>query len=161
MSLLPVFSVVGQAAAGVEPKLQLFGDSTGTNSLAGQIGLEYNPMITGYPELSTDYDKRLSIIDLKNKAKSIGLFLIRASGCKPGTTYYYRVKVSAEGQPAQYLPADGTLSSVTTAQWNSLNAESRQLILTIPGTGVDGRVVKLTSTNAPYPLASVVGDGCL
>ncbi|MEW6161109.1 MAG: hypothetical protein AB1813_27080, partial [Verrucomicrobiota bacterium] len=137
----------------------VYSDEAGQNSLAGQVGLELYPLNAGNPAAAAGFERRQDSRALRNKTKSFGLIEIRASQLRPNTTYFYKIKmVDARGQES-FWPASGALPSVTTATENSFVLDSRQLILSIPGNDVAGRIVTLSAEGAAHPLSAVVGDG--
>jgi len=157
------FSVVASVSPPVSPavtaSISVFADAAGATNLAGQVGVEYYPMHTGDPALSNAYDRLLDLAALRQQTRSLGLLHIRVSDCSPGTTYYYRLRVSStNGQTAQW-PAAGPLPPVTTALETSFVLQSEQLLITLDETSPAGAVITLANTNTPSVLAAVVGDG--
>lgn len=152
------FSVVWRPA-GSTPSLAVFADAGGLTNLAGQVGIEPFPLHTGNPDLAAGYDRRLGRTALQQKTRGYGLMQMRVTGCRPNTTYYFRLtSTPAVGSP-EVFPASGPLPAVTTAAENTFVVNHQQLIIDVPGLDIEGRVVLLTHTNAPHPLAAVIGDG--
>jgi hypothetical protein len=153
------FSVFWRAPADTTPSLQVFADASGTTSLAGQLGIEAFPLHTGNPDLAAGYQRRLGRAALRQKTQDNSLMMIRVTGCRPDTTYYYRVTSTATAGNSENFPTSGPLPAVTTPHANTFVANYQQLIVNVTDLNPEGRVVMLTHTNAPYPLAAIVGDG--
>ncbi len=153
------FSVLWRTAANSTPSIDVYTNAAGTNSLVGKFGIEAFPVHTGNPDVPTLYERRLSQATLRQKTAGAGLMLVRVLGCKPGTTYYFRLgSVPPLGTPAVY-PDSGPLPSVTTPQENTFVVDDQQLIIDVPGVDTMGQVVTLTHSNAAFAIASIVGDG--
>jgi hypothetical protein len=152
------FSLVWASTPPIIPAISVYADAAGVTNLAGQVGIEFYPLHSGNPAATNGYDQRLSQAAIRQKSQGLGLVQVRVSGCSPGTTYYYRLQVSNNGQTLT-SPASGPLPSVTTAVENSFVVQSRQLIITLPGIDVSGSIVTLANTNTPSILAAVAGDG--
>jgi hypothetical protein len=153
------FSIFWRAPADTTPSIAVFADAAGTISLAGQVGIEAFPLHTGNPDLASRYERRLGRTALQQKTKSHSLMLMRVTGCRPETTYYYRVTSTASAGSSESFPASGPLPAVTTPRANTFVADFQQLIVNVTDLNPEGRVVMLTHTNAVYPLAAIVGDG--
>ncbi len=152
------FSVVWRANASV-PSIAVFADPGGVTNLAGQVGVETYPLHTGNPGLAAGYDRRLGQQVTRAKSSSYGLAMVRVTGCRPSTTYYYQLaSTPISGSPATY-PTNGPLPSVTTPAENTFVINDQVLILEVPALDAEGRIVMLSNTNASYSLAAVVGDG--
>ncbi len=141
------------------PGVLVYSDSRGTNNLAGTLGVEWYPLNAGNPLSENVYYQRQEQQLIRDETKGFRLVMVRISGCLPNTTYYYRLQARGQDGQTSQLPRLGLLPSVKTAGGVSFVTEARQLVITIPGTRILGRVVTLTSTNALCPLASIVGDG--
>jgi len=153
------FSVFWRAAAETTPSIAVFADAGGVTNLAGQVGVEAFPLHTGNPDLAAGYERRLGRAALRQKTQSYGLMMMRVTGCRPNTPYYYRLTATpALGSP-EVFPASGPLPTLTTPRENSFVADYQQLIIDVADLNTEGRVVLLTHTNAAYPLAAVIGDG--
>ena len=153
------FSVFWRAPADTTPSIAVFSDAAGTTSLAVQLGLEMFPVHTGNPDLSAGYERRLGRAALQRKTQGHSLMMMRVTGCRPDTTYYYRVTSTASSGSSETFPASGSLPSITTAHENTFVANFQQLIINVTDLDPEGRVVMLAHTNSPYPLAAIVGDG--
>jgi len=153
------FSVLWRTAANSTPSIEVFASASGTNSLAGQLSIEAFPLNTGTPDSTNLYARRLSQAAIRQKTAGAGLMLVQVQGCRPATTYYYRLgSVPPTGTPAVY-PESGSLPGVTTEKENSFVADAQQLIIDVPGVDTMGQIVTLTHSNANFAIASVVGDG--
>jgi hypothetical protein len=153
------FGVFWRAAADTTPSIAVFADAGGVTNLAGQVGIEAFPLHTGNPDLAAGYERRLGRAGLRQKTQGYGLMMMRVTGGRPGSTYYFRLTATpALGSPEVY-PASGPLPAVTTPRENSFVANYQQLIIDVADLNTEGRVVLLTHTNAAYPLAAVIGDG--
>lgn len=153
------FSVFWRAAADTTPSIAVFADAGGLTNLVGLVGIEAFPLHTGNPDLAAGYERRLARAALRQKTHSYGLMMMRVTGCRPNTAYYYRLtSTPALGSPEVY-PASGPLPAATTPRENTFVANYQQLIIDVADLTTAGRVVLLTHTNAAYPLAAVIGDG--
>ncbi|MHB8519120.1 MAG: hypothetical protein ACYDH9_00045 [Limisphaerales bacterium] len=141
------------------PAVSVYADAGGGTNLAGQLGIEAFPLHTGNPDLAAGYARRQSQIALRQKTQSLGLMLVRVTGCQPGTTYYYRLTSTPSGSSPIVYPASGPLPGVTTERENTFVVNAQQLIIDVPGVDTGGQLVTLSHPNASHPLAAVVGDG--
>lgn len=141
------------------PSIAVYADAAGITNLSGQLGVEAFPLRTGNPELAAGYDRRQNQRALQRKTQSLGYVMIRVSGCRAETTYYYRLYCSQPGSEPVVYPASGPLPSVTTEKENSFVVDDELLVLDVPGFDSYGRIVTLSNANASYCLAGVVGDG--
>ena len=154
------FSVVWAGPASGTPAISVFTDSAGATNLAGEVGIEFFPSHTGDPGSANPYQRRLDQAQLRQKSLSRGLFHVRISGCRPETTYYYRLQTtSLGGQEGVVWPAVGPLPTVKTASENAFVVQSHQLIFNLPGLDPTGSIVILSNSNTPSLLAAVAGDG--
>ena len=153
------FSVFWRAGADTTPSIGVFADAGGVTNLAGQVGIEAFPLHTGNPDLAAGYERRLGRAALRQKTQSYGLMLMRVTGCRPNTAYYFRLASAPPSGSPDLYPASGPLPVVTTPRENTFVANHQQLILEVTDLNTEGRVVLLTHTNAAYALAAVVGDG--
>jgi len=152
------FSILWRAGAST-PSMAVFADANGTTNLAGKLGIEAFPLHTGNPSLPAGYDRRQSQALLRQQTQGHGLMLMRVSGCRPGTTYYYRLTSTPAGLSPVVYPPSGPLPSVTTGLENSFVINDQQLIIDVPGLDTSGCIVTLSNAAAPFCLAAVVGDG--
>lgn len=153
------FSMVWTVSENSTPGVQIYSDPRGTNNLAGTLGVEWYPLNAGSPLSENVYYQRQEQQLIRDETKGFRLVMVRITGCSPSTSYHYRLQARGQDGQTYQLPRLGLLPSVKTSGGVSFVAEARQLVITIPGTHILGRVVTLTSTNAFCPLASVVGDG--
>jgi hypothetical protein len=153
------FSVVWRARADSVASISVFADAAGVTNLAGKVGIEAFPLHTGNPVATTGYDRRLSRAALRQKTQEQGLVMMRVTGGRPNTTYYYRVSSKIGSDSPEVFPVSGPLPSVTTPRENTFVVNHQQLILEVADLNPEGRIVMLTHTNAPYALAAVIGDG--
>lgn len=153
------FALVWSVAGATNPVVSIYADPQGKTNLAGIVGIEWYPLNGGNTTGDSDYDKRLLQSATRTETQKAGLVMAQISGCKPSTQYYYRVSAMVNGSVAARWPDSGDLPGVKTADANSFIIDSKQLLLTIPGVRTYGRIMTLSTTNAAYPLAAVVGDG--
>ena len=153
------FSVFWRAHSGTTPSIEIFADAAGATNLAGQVGIEVSPLHTGNPDLAAGYERRLGRAALKQKTQEHGLMMIRVTGCRPNTTYYYRVASTTASGTREVFPTASPLPAVTTPRENTFVVNHQQLIVDVADLNTEGRVCLLTHTNAAYPLAAVIGDG--
>ncbi len=152
------FSVVWQATNST-PSIAVFADAGGQTNLTGQLGIEAFPLRTGNPDLAAGYQRRVDAATLKQQTSGLGLMFMRVSGCRPGSTYYFRLtSTPAAGSPEVY-PTTGPLPVVMTPAENTFVTNDQMLILDVPIPNSRGSIVLLSQTNAAYALAAVVGDG--
>jgi len=147
------FSILCRSALNIS--LEVFADAAGVSNLTSQLEIESYPIHTGNPDLASGYSRRQSRLQLRQQAQGFGLVLLQVTGCRPGTTYYYRLTDA----PGSYYPPTGPLPAVATEPENTFVIDAQQLILEFPGLANQGRIVTLTHTNAAHPLAAVIGDG--
>lgn len=147
------FSILCRSGSGIS--VEVFSDAGGSSNLTRQLGVESYPIHTGNPDLAAGYSRRQSQTLLRQKAQGFSLALIQVTGCRPGTTYFYRLSDA----PGSYYPVSGPLPGVTTELENTFVVDDQQLIIDVPGLDNTGRIVTLTHTNAAHPLAAVIGDG--
>lgn len=152
------FGLVWAASGHGVPSISIYSDAAGTSSLAGQVGIEWYPLHTGDPAITNAYYRRQNQAAMQQSTINQGLSQVRVSSCAPNTTYYYRLTTTSTNGQQTVWPASGPLPSVTTAVENDFVLESRQLIITVPGSS-PGSIVILSSSNTPSLLAAVVGDG--
>ena len=121
------FSVFWRAPADTTPSIAVFSDPGGTTNLAGQLGIEAFPLHTGSPDLPAGYERRLGRAALQRKTQSYGL-MMRVTGCRPETTYYYRVTSAAVSGGTGYSPhpVRCPLSQhlVRIRSWSTINSSS-------------------------------------
>lgn len=157
------FSIVGSSSlvlgSSTTISVSVFADSGGVTNLAGQVGLEFYPLLTGNPANTNLYERRLNEQALRRDSMNHGLVYARVSGCRPATTYYYQVQVADTNGQSGTWPTNGPLPSVTTPPENKFVLQSEQLIVNVGGPSPSGQIVLLSNTNTPTILAAVVGDG--
>jgi len=153
------FALVWTVAGASEPVVSIYADPQGKTNLSGIVGVEWFPLIGGNTTGDNTYEKRQTQSATRTETKKAGLVMAQISGCKPLTQYYYRVGAKVNGTIVAQWPDSGDLPGVGTAEANSFVTDAKQLLLTIPGVRTYGRIMTLSTTNAPYPLAAVVGDG--
>jgi hypothetical protein len=153
------FALVWSVAGASEPVISVYADAQGRTNLAGVAGIEWFPLMGGNTTDEGVYEKRELQKTTRAETKKAGLVMVQISGCKPLTQYYYRVGAKINGAIVAQWPDSGDLPGVRTAEANSFVIDSKQLLLTIPGVRTYGRIMTLSTTNAAYPLAAVVGDG--
>lgn len=153
------FGVFWRSGSGFSPSIQVFADPAAASNITPQLSVKLTPIHTGNPDDAAGYYRRQSEIALQQKAQSLSLSLVTVSGCKPGTTYYFRLASTPDAGAAVVYPTNTPLPSVTTGRDNVFVINDQPLILDVPGVDTYGRVVLLSHTNSPYPLAAVVGDG--
>jgi hypothetical protein len=108
--------------------------------------------------VDTDYAQRQSKGILRQQSIASRSMHLRVSGLLPDTTYYYRLHAAADETQTSWPPS-GALPSVTTATENAMVPMVKQLVIELPGTGFEGRIVTVANELASHVLASVVGDG--
>ncbi len=141
------------------PSIAVFADANGTSNLFGQLAIEAFPLHTGVPDAAAGYERRQTRYAIRQKTQSLGLMMVRVSGCRPNTTYYYQLTSTPEaGAPVVY-PASGPLPSVTTEIENTFVIDDQQLIIDVPGLDNMGRILTLSNSFTAHPIAAVVGDG--
>jgi hypothetical protein len=156
------FSVVGQLSPGglaADATISVFADSTGTQSLAGQVGLQYYPLNTGDPTKTTPYTQLLSKAALTQDSMALGAFYVKVWYCAPSTTYYYKISATDTNGQTTVYPTSGPLPSVTTAVENAFVVQSKQLLVTLNDSDPPGSIIMVSNLNSPSVLAAVVGDG--
>ena len=159
VNVTPASFSVFWRTAGSTPSISVFADAGGLTNLAGQVGIEPFPLHTGNPDLAAGFDRRLGRAALQQKTRGYGLVQMRVTGCRPNTTYYFRLTSTPAAGSPEVFPASGPLPAVTTPAENTFVVNHQQLIIDVPGLDIEGRVVQLTHTNALHPLAAVIGDG--
>ena len=152
------FSILWRAY-GATPSIAVYADAAGVTNLSGQLGIEAFPLRTGNPDLGTGYERRHDQMALQRKTKSLGYVVMRVTGCRPETTYHYRLSSLQAGATPAIYPDSGPLPSVTTEVENTFVVDDQLLVLDVPGFDSYGRVVTLSNAAAAYCLAAVVGDG--
>jgi hypothetical protein len=152
------FSVVFRTSAPAMPGISVYADPSGTQDLAGTVGIELFPLHTGDPGAPTEYAQRQSKSAMRQQSVAARSMHTRVTGLLPGATYYYRIHAAGEESQASW-PESGPLPAVTTAAENALVPQVKQLIIELPGGGMEGRIVTLSNELASHVLASVVGDG--
>jgi hypothetical protein len=156
------FSVVGAlspAALASNATISVYSDSAGSNSLAGQVGIQYYPLNSGDPTATNEYARILSENALVQDSMSQGLFYARVSYCAPGTTYYYSISATDPSGQTVVSPAGGPLPGVTTALENSFAIQSQELLVTLDDAHPPGSIITIGNSNTTSVLAAVVGDG--
>ena len=157
------FSIVGTCSSAIDSNLtvsvSVFADAGGVTNLAGQVGLELYPLLTGNPGATNAYDRRLNQQALRQETMSLGLIHARVSSCSPGATYYYSLRVAQTNGQSAVWPTNGPLPSVTTPGENAFVLQSEQLVVSLGQTSPGGAIVLLSNSNTPSILAAVVGDG--
>ncbi len=153
------FSLVWQTVNAASSRIAIYTDAAGANNQAGLLGLEILPLRTGDPSVSPGVDRRQNWAGLRDKSRNLGLMQVRVSRCLPNTAYFYRIYATSTNGQEVGFPASGPLPSVTTARDSAFVNTAKQLLLTVPGGDVAGHIVTLSSTNAAYLLAAVIGDG--
>lgn len=140
------------------PTVQVFADPNGVTNLTARFPQEVLPVHTGNPAAANAYERRRSRALIQEKARDLGFNLVRLTGLKAGTTYYYRAVSTFASTTATY-PESGPLPAITTPAENTFVLDDQQLIVEVPGLDTMGQVVTLTHTNAAHPIAAFVGDG--
>lgn len=154
------FSILWHAEGQGNPGLDVYSDAVGTESLAGQVGVEFYPIEMNdltVPQTAGDRVTRRALQDL---VKAKGLVLARVTGAEPGTTYYVRPRSFDPGTGAGNETELAPLIAVTTAESTAFVVESRQLLVRLGGcfSNSQGTVLRLSKSGLPYPLFAVVGD---
>lgn len=153
------FGLVWSVAGASEPVVSIYADPQGKTNLAGIVGIEWFPLNGGNTTGDNAYEKRQMQSITRSETKKSGEVMAQVSGCRPSTHYYYRVGARLNGSIVAQWPDSGDLPGVLTAEDVSFVIDAKQLLLTIPGVRTYGRIMTLSTTNAAYPLAAVVGDG--
>ena len=97
---------------------------------------------------------------LQRKTQKLGYMLVRVTGCRPETTYYYRLSFLAAGIAARSsirLPArcPASRQKRKIRSWWMTNCSCSSSA----DSTAYGRIVTLSNANASYCLAGVIGDG--
>lgn len=153
------FSVLWNHPALHNPGIDVYKDSAGTISAQGEVGVEVYPLHTGNPLAVQGYERRRNWAAIREKTRTSGMAMVHVFGCQPDTTYYFRVRSTSVTGDEEVWPLAAPLPLVKTALANTFVVGPPQLLLTLQGSLLEGSLVTLSTTNAPYPLAAVVGDG--
>ncbi|HEX4122217.1 MAG TPA: hypothetical protein VH619_16490 [Verrucomicrobiae bacterium] len=156
------FSVVAAfspASLATNATISVFSDSAGSDSLAGQVGIQYYPLNSGDPTSTNAYSRLLSKAALRQDSMGLGVFYARISYCAPGTTYYYKISATDSNGVTTVWPPSGPLPSATTAVENAFVLQSQQLLITLNDSDPPGSIIMVSNTNTFSVLAAVVGDG--
>lgn len=154
------FYLAWETSESALPGLEVFSDAGGTQSLAGQVAVEFFPLGTDQRAVTSSVAIREAVRSLRDEMRARDVVLVRVSGLQPGTAYSARpTALDATGATI----ASGDLLAVTTSQTVEFVGESRQVeidlsALEIPGSPVAGITLKITTPAAAYPLFVVVGD---
>lgn len=152
------FSIVWRTVPS-SPSIQVYADPKGVTNLSAELSAQAFPLHTGNPDALDSYSRRLTRAALRDKTRASNLSMIRISGCRPATTYYYRLTSSPVPGTVVTYPVSGDLPSVTTETENTFVIDDQQLLIDIPGLDTPGQIALLTHPAAKHPLAAVVGDG--
>jgi hypothetical protein len=142
------------------PGLEVFSDAGGTQSLAGEVAVEFFPLAGDQRAVASSVAIREAGRTLRDDMRARNVVLVRVSGLQPGTEYSAR-PTALDTMGATI--ASGDLQAVTSSQTLDFVGESRQVeidlsALEFPGSPVAGAILTITTPSAAYPLLAVVGD---
>lgn len=143
-----------------KPGLQVFADAAATQSLDGQVRIEFQSLVYDRRDVASTLATRNSTRALQTAVSDRNLVLVRVSGLSPDTEYFFRPQVVSD---AGSVLVSAPLVAATTAQNVVFVSESRQLIIDLSSLGalfgnVSGLIVRVANSNSAYPLFAVVGD---
>jgi len=153
------FSVLWETSTPALPALSVYSDAAGAHSLAGKVGIEAFPLNASVLDAANDYEKRLGQTALRTKTRGFNLHMMRVTGCTPGATYYFQVRANGSDGNFAVYPTSGDLPSIVLPRANSFIKDPKQLIIDLPSSSLQGRLVTLKTEDGLVPLAAVVGDG--
>lgn len=142
------------------PGLEIFSDEAETQSLAGQVRVEFFPLHSDQRSVASSVGSREAGRDLRDTMRTRNVVLVKVSGLEPDTTYYLKPTAVDEGDQAI---ATAELTQATTARTAVFINESRRVLvdvtaLEVPGTSIAGGLIVVATPAARYPLISVIGD---
>jgi|GEM_PF-2993678 len=155
------FSVYWQAGEAALPGVSVFSDPEGMAEITNELRMEVLPVYAGNFYVPSDYDSRAQRRALQQQMATNGTMLVRVTGCRPDTPYYFRVHESSLSDEGgiRTLPESGDLLHVRTARSTGFTVESRQLVVEFSRSDLAGRAVLLETSSSPYGLVAVIGDG--
>lgn len=155
------FSVVWQTSEPAGAGISVYSDANGTTEITTNFEVTYYPVHSGNPNSVENYQKGLDKDAITAATRALGLVKVSVNGCKPATTYYYRVRAEAGEETVVWPKA--IPASVTTAVENSFVGEARHLLLMLNnGAGslnASGWLVTAASDGTRTPICEFVGDG--
>ena len=155
------FSVVWQTSEPAGAGISVYADANGTTEITTNFEVTYYPVHSGNPNSVENYQKSLDKDAITAATRALGLVKVSVTGCKPATTYYFRVRAEAGGEAAVWPKA--VPASVTTASENSFVGEARHLLLMLTNSGdnlnASGWLVTAASDGTRAPICEFVGDG--
>jgi len=155
------FSVFAWAPGVTGFRMEVFRDPDGTVEVTRDLRFRPYPLRATDPSVTDPYQARRAARQFRRAALSQGLVWIQVLGCRPFTTYYYRLILEDGTGTVVTWPPSG-LEPVTTADENAFVVEARQALVSLAGTGgadTLGWVVLASGPDSPYPVSGVVGDG--
>lgn len=152
--------VLWKTTAVGSPGIDLYSDAGGASSLAGQVGVEFYPLITGDAEVTNDRAEREERRTLQTATVNQLLVRVRLSGLTPGTTYYFRPRSYATPGGASNSGALLPLTAFATTASTSFPADVQLLRVDFSEvSNCAGMVAVVTGPAGTIPLSAVVGDG--
>ncbi len=155
-------SAAPQIGVAVTPHIAVYSDAAGTHDITAELEVTALPLFGGAPETVDEYSRKEGMHALRDTAKTLGLMKMAVHGCRPSTTYYFRIS-SENGMGGMAQWPEAGLASVTTTEENAFVVDSRQVLVTLtddPGTlAPEGWLVTASSAETLYPVSSYVGDG--
>jgi hypothetical protein len=155
------FSVIWQTSESAGAGISVYSDANGMTEITKNFEVTYFPVHSGNPNSAENYQKSLDKDAITAATRALGLVKVSVNGCKPATTYYFKVRAEAGAETAVWPKT--TPASVTTATENSFVSDARHLLLMLNnGAGnlnVSGWLVTAVSDGTRTPICEFVGDG--
>lgn len=155
------FSVIWQLSEAAGTGISVYSDPDGATEITSNLEITYYPVHTGKTDGVGDYQKELDKDALATAARNQGLVKISVNGCKPETTYFFKVRAESNG--AWVFWPETVPASVTTAAENSFVNDARHLLLTLSNSGGNlnaaGWLVTASSSGIRSPISEFVSDG--
>lgn len=150
-------SVVWVASESSAPRIEIYSDSAGANTITSDFEVTLFPLYAGDPAVTDSYGKSIDLDALRSRSQTLGLMKIQVQGLQPATNYYLHVYSDATGNTAQWplgLPAQ-----VTTPSLNEFVANSNQMLVTVNEPDPRGWLVLAKSSETMHGVSAIVGDG--
>jgi hypothetical protein len=155
------FSVIWQTSEPAGAGISVYSDPNGTIEITTNYEITYYPVHSGNPNSVGNYEKSLDKDAMTAATRALGLVKVSVNGCKPATTYYFKVRAEAGAETVVWPKA--IPASVTTAVENSFVGEAKHLLLMLnngaSSLNASGWLVTAASDGTRTPICEFVGDG--
>lgn len=157
------FCLIWEGEPGTTPDIRIFSDRRRLRDITATLQVTRMPLYAGDPSLECGHPMDEGLRALRNRALDRGLMKIRVTGCRPHTTYWYRLHCRGTGGERVSWPHQRP-AAVTTARAQAFIPQATQLLVQIgdQGSGIDTHgwlVMAFNCLHAGHGVSAFVGEG--